>query len=253
MTEFDLNASELYDILAIKGITYLYHANTVSTSITFLNNKSLLSRKFVTDNNLFQTDQYSDEKDKKFDIYDDIFIDFVDIHEEWKRHNFYGPFLFVFSIELLKSDNIKTLRITKKNPVHWRETETETDWYYSNLADFDKSYRKGNKLKDIGSMIILKDINGKLPLRPNIEKFLFDNPNLFVNYKNEKHYLSNLIGIELKEIVRNNGFEDIKRELRHKDKIVRCICWIQYNIMLLRDVKKLRKLFHQKPIEKPKD
>ncbi|WP_339925805.1 hypothetical protein [uncultured Cyclobacterium sp.] len=252
MSEFNLNTSELYDILVKKGITNLFHANTVSTSITFLNNKSLLSRKFVTDNNLFQTDQYSDEKDKKFDIYDDIFLDFVDIHEEWKKYNFYGPFLFVFSIELLKSNEIKTLRITKKNPVHWRETETESDWYYSNLKDFDKNYKKGNKLKDVGSMIILKDIDGKLPLRPNIKKFLFDNPNLFVNYKDEKNYLANLIGVELKKIVKKNGFEDIKRDLRHKSGIARCACWFQYNVMLLRDIKKLKKLFHQKPIEKEK-
>jgi len=112
----------------------------------------------------------------------------------------------------LKYDVIKTLRITKKNPVHWRETESEKDWYYSNLEDFDNNYRKGNKLKDVGSMIILKDINGKLPLRPHTEKFLFDNPNLFVNYKNEKKYLSNLIGVELKKIVIDNGFEDVERE-----------------------------------------
>jgi hypothetical protein len=249
MSKFNLNTSELYDILVKKGITNLYHANTISTSITFLNEKSLLSRKFVEDNSLFQTSQYSDAKDKKFDIYDDVFLDFVDIHKEWKRHNKYGPFLFVFNIEILKSDVIKTLRITKKNPVHWRETESEKDWYYSNLEDFDNNYRKGNKLKDVGSMIILKDINGNLPLRPHTEKFIFDNPNLFVNYKNEKKYLSNLIGVELKKIVVDNGFEDIVRDIRHKDKIERCDCWFEYNFMLFRDLKNLKRLYHHQPKE----
>ena len=244
MPNYNLNTTELYDILLKKGITYLYHANTISTSITFLNHKSLLSRKYVEDNELFQTTQYSDDKDKKFDIYDDIFLDFIDIHEEWKRHNNYGPFLFAFSIELLKSNEVKSLRITKKNPVHWKVTESEKDWYYSNLKDFDDNYRKGNKLKDVGTMIILKDLNGKLPLRPNIKKFIFDNPNLFVDYKNEKQYLSQLLGTELKKIVNENDFTDIERVLRHKHKIFRCSCWHQYNIMLWKDLNNLKRLFH---------
>jgi hypothetical protein len=244
MPNYNLNTAELYDILLKKGITHLYHANTVSTSITFLNHKSLLSRKYVEDNKLFQTTQYSDDKDKKFDIYDDIFLDFVDIHEEWKRYNKYGPFLFAFSIELLKSDEVNSLRITKKNPVHWKVTESEEDWYYSNLKDFDDNYRKGNKLKDVGTMIILKDLNGKLPLRPNIKKFIFDNPNLFVDYKSEKQYLSQLLGTELKKIVNENDFTDIERVLRHKHKIFRCSCWHQYNIMLWRDLNNLKRLFH---------
>lgn len=244
MPNFNLNTSELYDILVKKGITHFYHANTVSTSITFLNHKSLLSRKFVDDNKLFQTSQYSDNKDKKVGIYDDIFLDFVDIHEIWKRHNKYGPFLFAFSIELLKSDQIKNLRITKKNPVHWKETENESDWYYDKLADFDSNYQKGNRLKDVGSMIILKDLNGQLPFRPHIKKFIFDNPNLFVNYKEEKQYLSHLLGTELKKIVKENNFEDIERVLRHKHKLFRCACWREYNYMLWRNLNNLKRLFH---------
>lgn len=244
MHNFNLNTVELYDILLKKGITHLYHANTVSTSITFLNHKSLLSRKYVEDNKLFQTVQYSDDKDKKFGIYDDIFLDFIDIHKEWKRHNKYGPFLFAFSVELLKSDEIKNLRITKKNPVHWKTTESEEDWYYSNLKDFDDNYRRGNKLKDVGTMIILKDLNGKLSLRPNINKFIFDNPNLFVDYQHEKKYLSELLGTELKKIVDKNNFADIERILRHKHKIFKCSCWYQYNIMLWKNLNNLKRLFH---------
>ena len=50
MSKFNLNTTELYDILVKKGIANLYHANTVSTSITFLNHKNLLSRKYIEDN-----------------------------------------------------------------------------------------------------------------------------------------------------------------------------------------------------------
>src|SRR5688572_22002176 len=99
--DFNLNKNELFEILHDKGIHNLYHANTIATSITFLNQKSLLSRKYVADNGLIQTGQYSDEKDKKFDIWDGIFLDAMDIHTEFNRRNKYGPFLFSFNTELI--------------------------------------------------------------------------------------------------------------------------------------------------------
>lgn len=246
-SEFDLNKIELYEILKEKGITHLYHANTVGTSITFLNQSHLLSRKFVEDNNLFQTTQYTDAKDKKFEIYDDVFLDFIDIHKEWNKHNFYGPFLFSFDIELLKSDLIKTLRITKKNPSNWSDSESEKDWYYSDLDKFKDNYKKENKKKNIGSMIILKDIDGKLPLRPHLNKMIFDNPNLTLNIKGEKKYLANLLKATLEEVINNNGFSDIDKKLRHKHKVFQCRCWIEYNAMHLFRFNNLKRLFHPKP------
>lgn len=243
-SEFDLNKLELYDILRAKGITHLHHANTVATSITFLNQKHLLSRKYVEDNNLFQTTQYTDEKDKKLGIFDDLFLDFIDIHKEWKKYNFYGPFLFVFDIEILKSDQVSAVRITKKNPSNWRHDETEENWYYSDLSKFNDNYVEENKRNNIGSMLILKGLEGKLPLRPHLSKMVFDNPNLTVNYKGEKKYLSNLLGAQLLDVVKENGFMDIKRELRHKHKIFECKCWWEYNAMHLINFKNLKRLFH---------
>mgnify|MGYP003145855417 CR=1 FL=1 len=246
-SKFDLNKSDLYDILKAKGITHLYHANTVSTSITFLNQGHLLSRKYVQDNNLFQTPQYTDAKDKKFGIFDDVFLDFIDIHKEWKKHDFYGPFLFAFDIEILRSDLIKTLRITKKNSSNWKDNEPEKDWYYSDLSEFNDNYKKENKRNNIGSMIILKDIDGKLPLRPYLSKMIFDNPNLTVNLKGEKKYLSNLLGAKLYEVVNDNNYIDIKRELRHKHNAFQCQCWWEYNVMHLVRFNNLKRLFHPKP------
>ncbi|WP_282018157.1 hypothetical protein [Salegentibacter mishustinae] len=247
MTEYNLDKLALYKILKDKGITHLFHANTVSTSVTFLESKNLLSRQYIEENKLHQTPQYSDKADKDFGIFDDIFLDFIDIHKEWNRYNKYGPFLFVFSIEILKSDQIKTLRITKKNPVNWKYSEPEEEWYYSDLKEFEDNYKKGNRLKDIGSMLILKDIDGKLSLRPHLDKMILDNPNLFVNYKNEKKYLANLIGSKLRDIVEENDFTDIERGLRHKHKLWKCTCWLNYNSMLLYDIKKLKLLYHLNP------
>lgn len=246
-TEFDLNKNELYEILSSKGIQNLYHANTIATSITFLNEKNLLSRKYVAENGLFQTNQYSDEVDKKFNIWDDIFLDAMDIHTEFKRPNKYGPFLFSFDTSLLKSDDVQNIRITKSNPVYWKLSQSESDWYYSDLNEFNDKYKKGNKLKDVGSMIILRDINGKFPLRPHINRLILDNPNLVVNYKNEQQYLANILTEKISDVINQNGFNDVQKHLRHKHNIFNCECWYKYNYFHLSDFEELKRLFHPNP------
>jgi hypothetical protein len=246
-TEFDLDKNKIFEIFQEKGIENLYHANTVATSISFLNEKSLLSRKYVVDNDLFQTGQYSDEKDKKFDIWDGIFLDAIDIHTVFNRRNKYGPLLFSFNVELLKSEYVNNVRITKKNPVHWNSKQSEKDWYYSDLDEFKDKYKKGNKLQDVGSMLILKDINGKLPLRPFLNKFILDNPNVSVNYNENETYLSDLISEKLLEVLTKNKFEDLPRHLRHKNSLINCDCWSQYKNINHGDLSELKKLFHPKP------
>ena len=54
----------LLEVLKNKKVHYLYHANTVVTAITFLENNGLYSRQAVEDKGLFQTPQVSDETDK---------------------------------------------------------------------------------------------------------------------------------------------------------------------------------------------
>lgn len=65
---------EIKQILISKQINYLYHSNTVETSITFLRHGGLLSRGAVEKNGLNQTPQRSDEIDKQLGIYNDIFL-----------------------------------------------------------------------------------------------------------------------------------------------------------------------------------
>lgn len=243
-TEFDLDKNKLFEIFQEKGIENLYHANTVGTSISFLNEKSLLSRKYVADNELFQTEQYSDAKDKKFNIWDGIFLDAMDIHTEFRKRNLYGPFLFSFNLDILKSDLINNVRVTKVNPVHWNSEQSEKDWYYSDLDEFRDKYKKGNKAKDIGSMIILNDIGGKLALRPFLNKFILDNPNVSVNYNGSETYLSNIIAEKLVEKITENDFNDVQRELRHQNAIFNCVCWSEYKNLNHGDLAILKKMFH---------
>lgn len=55
MENYALPSKEVYRILREKGLQYLYHANTVATSLTFIKQNALLSRHYVEANNLVQT------------------------------------------------------------------------------------------------------------------------------------------------------------------------------------------------------
>ena len=96
-----LNNLELHKFFQEKGITHLYHANTVTTSISFIQAGGLLSRGDVEKNDLLQTAQESDGVDKTFDVWNDIFLDTADLHKLFSRQNRYGPVLFVFDVNLL--------------------------------------------------------------------------------------------------------------------------------------------------------
>ena len=102
-----LDNRKLYELLKDKGVTNLYHANTVATSITFIEEGGLLSREYVENKELYQTLQTSDEIDKLFDVFDDIFLDTTDLHKHFCRQNHYGPVLFQFSLELLLDDEFE--------------------------------------------------------------------------------------------------------------------------------------------------
>lgn len=98
----------------------LYHANSVSTSISYIRNKILYSRQYGDDYfQHFQTVQASDDSDKKDGVYNDLFFDNCDIRSISKNHSPYGPISFVVDEKVLR-DPFSTIRITKVNPWHTR-------------------------------------------------------------------------------------------------------------------------------------
>ena len=70
----------------------------------------------------------------------------MDIHKTFNKDNLYGPFLFCFDLNLLNSNDIDCVRITRKNPVNWKPQENENDWYYTDLKDFEEKFNIKIKL-----------------------------------------------------------------------------------------------------------
>jgi len=170
----DLNPHDVYWVLRDKGAVTLHHANTALTSFTFMKEKKLLSRKYVEDHGLEQTSQYTDKSDNKFGIFDDIFLDAVDIHSYASDRNQYGPILFKFPLELLNTYPFGFVRVTRQNPSEWRVDQPVEKKYYTSIAEFENGYTLGN----FSSMLIFPYINGELSLAGNLQELVIDSPNL---------------------------------------------------------------------------
>lgn len=131
-------------ILIEKGITHLYHANTIATASTFLENGGLLSRGYVEDHSLFQTYQKTAESDKKVDVFYDIFFDSVDIHQRISNLNYYGPVVFVYSVNLIDMLPEGYIKITRDNPIRWNSNMAEAEKYFLSEFELKSSLAKGN-------------------------------------------------------------------------------------------------------------
>jgi hypothetical protein len=158
--------------LIARGTQGLFHANSVLTACTFLENGALLSRHYVEQKKLNQTPQYSDLNDKEYGVYDDIFIDTVDYHKRISNLNKYGPVLFMLALEKVLSDkSLPGVRILKKNPTKWHKGDKESDRYFMSEAEFNAGYQLG-----IFDMMFTFPHCSVLLLKPYIKEIILDDP-----------------------------------------------------------------------------
>ena len=162
---------DIQRILLEKEVAHLYHANSMATACTFLENGGLLSRGAVEDFGLYQTPQETDATDKLLDVYYDIFFDSVDIHERIGKINHYGPIVFVYSTDVLETLPEGTIQITKYNPIRWFPNTPENKRYFSSEEELYFGYTKG----DFTQHITLRHQTEALPF-DYLEKIIIDNP-----------------------------------------------------------------------------
>lgn len=168
----NFSSQSIYDILVEKGITHLYHANSLITSCHYLLHGSLLSRQKVDDLNYPQTSQYTDPMDKRYKIYNSIFLDSCDLHARMDKINDYGPVMFKINIDILNNSTTGNVRITKSNPSDWGASKNG-DWFKS-LSDIEKKFEKFT----FGQMLVFSYCNGVLPLGDFLETVIVDDPRI---------------------------------------------------------------------------
>lgn len=214
---------ELYTLLKSKDIHELNHANTVATAMTFIKQGGLLSRGGVESKSVFQTKQSSDEIDKKFDVWNDIFLDSTDLHTYFRRQNHYGPVLFKISTEFLIHEELEVW-VTKDNPINWRASMTTEQKYFTSVKELNdnwSSYQRQRK------MITIKN-----KLQPILFNYLtsvtIDKPEVDIVFDDEapRIKLFNEAVIGLKESIGDNV--KLKNKLIARECLNSCYCKKNY-------------------------
>lgn len=158
-------------LLKDKGVKEVFHANTVATACNYLNARALLSREYVESRHLPQTEQKSDKIDKDYGIYNDIFLDKVDIHKNSNDLIVYGPVCFVFDIDILLSNELSSISITRTNPIYWKNKGYESDWM---LSDCELS--KEFDVDCFGQQLVLRNDTGMLTFGTHLKYIRLDDP-----------------------------------------------------------------------------
>ncbi len=213
----NLDASEVIEFLKSRGSRYLYHANSVITSCTFLENGSLLSRGAVEKLSVPQTPQSSDKIDRIRRIWNDVFVDAVDIHDRAYKRNLYGPVLFVLDIETLSRPPVTEVWITKKNPIHWKSNEPRKERFYTSINELKSNYTVG----DFGAMLLFRNIDGELPLKSNLRYLLIDNPgSILLPVRTETPLPASISS--LRKSARLGGLKYLRFRIRECSKFCQC-------------------------------
>jgi hypothetical protein len=160
-------------VLVDKGVTSLYHANSVQTACHFLRAKALLSRGSVERLGLIQTGQTSDQTDKRHSVWFDVFADSVDIHDRARTRNLYGPVLFVLDIDLLERTYTGRVWVTKLNPTKWKGKKRNERWFQSR-NDLETNFIYG----EFNHMIVFRHCGGAIPFGPYLRKVVLDDPEI---------------------------------------------------------------------------
>lgn len=209
-----INKTELYNFLHDKNYRYLYHANTVVTSCSFIEQGGLLSRKETENRNLNQTPQDSDKKDKILGVYNDIFVDVLNLGQYYNRINYYGPICFVMSIDMLLDENLPDVHITVNNPIY---ITNPNNMYYNDVNDYINVFSQSLLNHTIQQkMITFKNCNDIIPFNPYLKEIIIEQP-YFTNdiIQNgldtiKKCIQNNNINAQIKHVCRNvNDNRDI--------------------------------------------
>ena len=219
-----IDGLELYDLLTKKGIKNFHHANTVKTSLSFIKEGALLSRDYVERNGLIQTEQYTDDKDKRLGIWDAVFLDGLDLHRKFGSRNKYGPILFHIELDVLRHLRFSKIRVTKSNPDSWAQDKKD---FYESIEGVDKDYRTGTSINDGRIMFLFDSPELEISLQKYCNRIVIDDPFVQVLKDGTIVEIGELVKKTIGDALKEKGLEKIEIEMRHADPKT-CGCMSEY-------------------------
>jgi len=166
-------AKHVYEVLEDKGVDYVYHANSVLTVCQFLNTGSIMSRGSVEQIDGYQTEQDSDEIDKRYGVWFDLFFDTVDIHSRASTANVYGPVLLCFNIDMILRLYTGRIWVTKLNPTKWAGKSENQRWFQSK-EDLEDNFISS----EFDQMLVFRHCGGELTFKSYLDHILLDDPEM---------------------------------------------------------------------------
>lgn len=164
----------IHEILKVKGVTSILHANSVENSCLFLKNRCLMSREIIEKSSAQTTPSKPDHSVKNYSILNDIFADTVDIHEHANSVHNHGPVLFELDLEIIKNTYTGKVWVTKSNPMQWdANTHQERKWFVS-ANDLEDNFSSAS----FNHMIAFRHCGGKLPIQGYLNRIILDDPRL---------------------------------------------------------------------------
>jgi hypothetical protein len=130
-----------------------------------------LSRGAVEESGLYQSEQSSDGLDKAFNVWNDVFIDTIDLHGYFPRQNLYGPILFEFTVDLVLNADYE-IWITKNNPINWSKTHSDEEKYF---VDIEELSQKWDTIQRQRKMVTIRN-NKTSILFDYLNKVIADDP-----------------------------------------------------------------------------
>ena len=243
MEQFYLNPKSLYAVLKAKGITSLYHCNTVLTSLTFIEQRALLSRAYVERHGLIQTPQNSDAEDVAYNVWDDVFMDGIDLHKKYNRLNKYGPVLFVMKLEVLVMPELCPVLVTRANPWYWKNFPKWEQRYYDNTEEIAEKYLTG-KILDSSLMFTFRAPEKTIKLNKFLTEIVVDKPRININRETGKVNVGIAVHDKLTETLKANGLGNIPIRFRHEEeKFSFCTCHWRYPLLPVKDLPEFQKRF----------
>ncbi len=231
MNNYELSPYEIHNLLVQKGVEYLYHANTVGTSLTFIEQNGLLSRKYVEENGLFQNPQKSDLKDKLYDVWDNVFLDGLDLHKKYSKPNNYGPVLFRLKMDLLTSGDITSVIVTKTNPMYWGTSTKIEDKYFTSIEELNAEYLTGKRI-DARIMFTIRSPEKSISLKKYLHSIGLDEPNILINLTGGEKSIGLYAREALQKALNSHGLDSIKLIKREHVGMFYCTCGFEYNLLL---------------------
>jgi hypothetical protein len=211
----------------------LYHANTISTSISYFNVNGLLSRGAVETMGLHQTPQSSDDIDKVLDVWDDVFLDTTDLHSYFKRENHYGPILFELDLELILDENFD-IWITRNNPIYWNADTTAEDRYFQSV---DELKEKWDSIERQRKMITIRKNTSPI-LFNYVRRVLVDDPKVTILNGEGKIHVFNTA----QQNIKNSITTDHSLTGKFITRICES-CWCTSNYLNQRSIGEITRLF----------